>query len=355
MKTLLTILIAFIFLSCSSTENNENTSLNLPFDVKKNQGFWYYLDDDFSNRLYLTLEKLDDINYSVNAVFLDENEGYYLGILESNSSKFILSDVNSNDNIKATLSFDEQEKPRLDVELKDGNESKSFKLSKIKLNTLFFAKSMLQENLNIGLNFTVSMVDDAFLIPEFIDLNESVRSKINGIIAFGAKNPQELQEKLIKLQKDKLAQQKDFSFYVELINSSMPYYIDDELINFKLFTYDYAGHVFGTNALYSKIFSLKDGEMISSKTKDLFKNVNDEKLLVLVNRKLDKKIASLTKKRDLIPLPNEFFIRKDGIELLWQGKEVGFDIPGYVEVLNLSFHEIKKFVKEDSRLSYLFK
>ena len=342
MRFLLTFVLTFIFLACSS-----ETKIDLPLSsMQKNEGLWYLLEDESKKRAHLSLEKIDDTSYKTSFIMLDEAK-LYLGELNSSKKDFTLKDVNSDEKILATLEFDE-DKPVLTLKELDS----TYFLSSQKVNTLNFVKHILQEQLNIGLNFTITMIDDAFFLPNsLVAIDNEVRKKINEKIAYGANSMLELKEKLIQKQKEMIKQQKDFSFYIEYINSFMPDYIDDKIIAFKNFSYEYLGGVHGKNDTKYHIFSLENGEQISNKTKDLIQDINDKKLLALLKTKLINASASglLGVDNSKIALPEDFFINKDGIEFTWKLNNFGL-----VERIVFRFSELKAHVKKESKLYYLF-
>lgn len=350
MRLLIPFIVIFAFFACYSDNNLDEKKIQFPFSMENNEGIWYFLEDKSKNRAYLSLEKIDDVNYTTNVILPDSYEAYLVGILSDNNQTFSLNDLNSYEQVIAHLEFDSDNKPQLELEFKDKNISIEYKLSENKINTLNFAKNMLQESLKVGLNFTVTMVDDAFLIPSNIGIEEKVLKNINEKIGYGAKSTKELKEILKQEQKKRIEKQENFSLYIEYINSLMPDYIDDKILSFKDFRYEYID-IYEKNKTYSRIFSLETGEELSSKTKDLIKNINDNKLLEITYRKLKNAAETgLLSRSDYkyIPLPEEFFISKDGIEFIWYHDNYR------MEKVNFRFSELKPYVKEDSKLYYLF-
>ena len=116
-------------------------------------------------------------------------------------------------------------------------------------------------------------------------------------------------------------------------------------------------------------FSLENGEILSSKSKDLFKDVNDKKLLALLLGGLeDYDEKSFFKdetgtqrflnwdgvKKEFIALPEDFFISNKGVEFVFAPYEIASYAEGYIRI-RLSFETLKPFIKPDSQFAYFLK
>jgi len=366
-----------ILLSACSQGNGAQTKLLSPLDLKVNQGIFYILEGKIGTSkepLYLSIQKQAEGNFSLSAVFLNNNEIYFEGDIKDNNFSFTFNELNYNKSpIQVDLSFNEMNEPKILAQYKGALDGLIviYELSSQKLNSLEFFKgslSMTKKDSN-GANYKSSLSDEVFFIPNYSRLDSDVAQKINDKIAFSASNFKDLENRLQKDERQRLENQKEPSFYAEYYNLTIPYYIDEKILVFTQLNYEYLGGAHGLSLLHPLTFSLENGEILSSKSKDLFKDVNDKKLLALLLGGLeDYDEKSFFKdetgtqrflnwdgvKKEFIALPEDFFISNKGVEFVFAPYEIASYAEGYIRI-RLSFETLKPFIKPDSQFAYFLK
>lgn len=369
-------LAALLLLSACSQTDKEQKLLS-PLDLKVNQGIFYILEGKIGTSkepLYLSIQKQAEGNFSLSAVFLNNNEIYFEGDIKDNNFSFTFNELNYNKTpIQVDLSFNELNEPKILAQYKGTLDGLAviYELSPQRLNSLEFIKGSLSmtKKGSSGANYKSSLSDEVFFIPEYSRLDEDVAAKINAQIAFSASNFKDLETRLQKDERQRLENQKEPSFYAEYYNLNMPYYIDDKILVFTQLNYEYLGGAHGLSLLHPLTFSLQNGELLSSKSKDLFKDTEDKKLLALLLQGLEEyNEKSFFKdetgaqrflnwdgvKKDFIALPQDFFISSKGVEFVFAPYEIASYAEGYIRI-RLSFEALKPFIKPDSPFAYFLK
>lgn len=375
-KMLLCAFFAVLLASCSEKKGNDLSLANV-LQFLENEGIFYVLEDkntqkQNAEKIYLSIQKNKEL-YALSATFAGNNEAYFEGNMTENNLSFILQEVNNPNNmIEATLLFDNRNRPTMIAYFRgvlDGLAA-SYELSPIKLNSLEFAKNITQfEQEKSGTKYQGLLSDEAYLIPANSLLESKVKDAINADIAYGATTLSQLKSKLEAKQKQDIEAQTQPSFYSEYIDTLFPFYVDENILVFTQLSYSYTGGAHGISHLKTRIYSLKNGASISSKTSDLFENPNDPKLLNFLLEGLkeyDKKSnfaeAGGVKRflewdgtaKEFVPFPEEFFISSRGVEFVFEPYEIASYAEGYIRI-RLKFKDLKNFVKKDSPLASYFK
>lgn len=366
----------FIFLACASIKEDKNQLIN-PLAIKVNQGIFYILEGKIAGKtepLYMSIKKQAEGNFSLSAVFLNNNEIYFEGDIKDNNFSFIFNELNYNKSpIVVDLSFDELNHPKIIAQYKGTLDGLVviYELSKQKLNNLEFivsSESMTKKD-SKGINYKSSLSDELFLIPANSQLDQNIKEKINKVIALSSSNLNELEQRLKKVELQTLKDLKEPSFYAEYYNSIIPYYVDENILVFTHLNYEYLSGAHGNSVLMPQIFSLQTGEILSAKSEDLFKDTKDTQLLSLLlqglrsydDKSFFKDQTGISRflnwdgvQKDYIALPDVFFISNKGVEFIFAPYEIASYAEGFIRI-RIPFKELKPFVKDSSPFAYFFK
>lgn len=338
-----------LFFSACSFEKDLKT-------LAENEGIFYVLETQDKARSYLWIKKIED-NFEVYFRKDDEVDFAWAKMKELQTNAFTLNDAKS-EKIYATamLEFKDNE-PTLKLE-KDG-QNLTFKPTPIKINHLLTLNStLIKEKEDIKL----SISDEKIFFDESLKLTNNTRKKLNEALALGANTLKELEEKLKSSQLSFYETKKDdFITHLEFIKNDMIDYIDDTILVVSTQAYNYEGGAHGNQNSTTRIFSLQDGTELSSESKDLFKDKDDENLLKLTLEKLS--IQNQTpasaflqwgeEPKQSLELPQNFTLNSKGVILTYKPYEIAPYSRGFIRVF-LSFEELKPFIKKDSALAYLF-
>lgn len=182
-------------------------------------------------------------------------------------------------------------------------------------------------------------------------------------------NETSLTEKITKRIKNSRPKNQSVSDYEEEYREGYGYYIsgiryiDDKIIGIIKTDEVDMGGAHGTYTVYQDIYSLQNGKKIETKTKDLFKNINDKSLLALLRIKLAQKSKSylredfegniFDKPINEIGISDYFIITPKGITLIYQVYDIAPYVFGAVDI-EFTYKELKPFIKDNSPLKYLF-
>lgn len=359
-KCFLFLSVLFVFTACMAPKQSFK---NAYFTEHKSQANFYLFEGKIAKehaKLYMQILLNSEHSQDIIVKLFDE-EFYAFDVL---GEEFFLQSAKRADfafkarlNLKANLPF---------IILNYDKKEYTLFLSQHKLsalegafNELHFDKHFKQgKDIKIT-SFTLK--DLGFVLPkEYV--------KINQKIAYGANNAKELSHILAQLEQEQrlhILTDNSFMLNSEYSNFTSPCYLDENFITFCVNKYEYKGGAHGELAIKVFHFSLANGANLSSKTKDLLKNTQDERLLELVLQalaKYDGKSAKRflkwnesknTDKKEFIALPEEFFITQKGIKFVFAPYEIASYAEGFISIV-LPFKDLKAFVREDSAFGILF-
>lgn len=150
--------------------------------------------------------------------------------------------------------------------------------------------------------------------------------------------------------KDNLSSETDFDVKRDIRIS----YLDNKIISFSINSYSYIGGEHGANTSVAYIYLIETGNRIGTKLSELIPNPKDMDLISLMRNKL----LMLYSERDFfdfnnIELSDTFDITPTGIKFIYPMYKIADYSKGIIEI-ELTFSELKPFVKTNSPFYYLF-
>lgn len=175
--------------------------------------------------------------------------------------------------------------------------------------------------------------------------------QINNIIGSGAKDANELKTILFQNLQENDNMNENFNY--ESISNINVDYIDDKIIGFENYIYEYRGGAHGSYANNMIYFSLENAKELSNNIKDLIKDENDKNLKNLIMRKFNQiNFTPQLVNNDDIAL-SSFRILDNGVEFYWGIYEIASYADGIISI-HFDFNELKPFIRQDSPYYYLF-
>lgn len=215
-------------------------------------------------------------------------------------------------------------------------------------------KDVTQFNESANIFFYREMLENPIITQ-----NIPNKDKLNKAFAWDSADIDSLKNFLnIKIDDNFKAYEKNdgFEHNTEFMENYNVYYIDDRIIAFSKFVYQYLGGAHGAYTNVMEAYLLSNGEKISNKIDDLLNidEQNKEQFLALLGlhlRPQENKLYS-----DSLPLkvmPSGFFISANGIIFNWGSYEISPYSSGGISVL-VKYDELREWLNPNSPFAYLF-
>lgn len=182
----------------------------------------------------------------------------------------------------------------------------------------------------------IKSITKAF-IPQNNKIPQGAIENLNLALNNGAKDKQSLVESLKKELQDsfsQLTQDGGGLLFNSEYDSSIEVVARNKIITFRQSEYAYEGGAHGNTEIAFRSFSFQDGKELSNKIEDVFDMSKKDKILSLLNKKLEpQKNELFAESLPLREMSSLFFITRAGIVMIWQPYEIAPYASGFIRVV----------------------
>ena len=182
----------------------------------------------------------------------------------------------------------------------------------------------------------IKSITKAF-IPQNNKIPQGAIENLNLALNNGAKDKQSLVNSLKKELQDsfsQLTQDGGGLLFNSEYDSSIEVVARNKIITFRQSEYAYEGGAHGNTEIAFRSFSFQDGKELSNKIEDVFDMSKKDKILSLLNKKLEpQKNELFAESLPLREMSSLFFITRAGIVMIWQPYEIAPYASGFIRVV----------------------
>lgn len=182
----------------------------------------------------------------------------------------------------------------------------------------------------------IKSITKAF-IPQNNKIPQGAIENLNLALNNGAKDKQSLINSLKKELQDsfsQLTQDGGGLLFNSEYDSNIEVVARNKIITFRQSEYAYEGGAHGNTEIAFRSFSFQDGKELSNKIEDVFDMSKKDKILSLLNKKLEpQKNELFAESLPLREMSSLFFITRAGIVMIWQPYEIAPYASGFIRVV----------------------
>lgn len=182
----------------------------------------------------------------------------------------------------------------------------------------------------------IKSITKAF-IPQNNKIPQGAIENLNLALNNGAKDKQSLINSLKKELQDsfsQLTQDGGGLLFNSEYDSNIEVVARTKIITFRQSEYAYEGGAHGNTEIAFRSFSFQDGKELSNKIEDVFDMSKKDKILSLLNKKLEpQKNELFAESLPLREMSSLFFITRAGIVMIWQPYEIAPYASGFIRVV----------------------
>lgn len=182
----------------------------------------------------------------------------------------------------------------------------------------------------------IKSITKAF-IPQNNKIPQGAIENLNLALNNGAKDKQSLINSLKKELQDsfsQLTQDGGGLLFNSEYDSNIEVVARTKIITFRQSEYAYEGGAHGNTEIAFRSFSFQDGKELSNKIEDVFDMSKKDKILSLLNKKLEaRKNELFAESLPLREMSSLFFITRAGIVMIWQPYEIAPYASGFIRVV----------------------
>lgn len=182
----------------------------------------------------------------------------------------------------------------------------------------------------------IKSITKAF-IPQNNKIPQGAIENLNLALNNGAKDKQSLINSLKKELQDsfsQLTQDGGGLLFNSEYDSNIEVVARTKIITFRQSEYAYEGGAHGNTEIAFRSFSFQDGKELSNKIEDVFDMSKKDRILSLLNKKLEaRKNELFAESLPLREMSSLFFITRAGIVMIWQPYEIAPYASGFIRVV----------------------